>query len=665
MTSRRFDRAVPDAGERDTAGRADAARPAPRQAARRDAPAWIPPARATPPDPRVQAAALSRASGGRLTRAGHTLLDLQRQYGNGYVQQVADHAPTATAPSPVLQAKLMVGPPADSYEREADQVARQVIGGATPQAVAGVEGGRVMRTPRIQRASGADAGVVDASVQQAIGGARGGGQPLPGQVRSSMEQAMGADFGAVRVHTDARADQLARSLQARAFTTGQDIFFRRGQDYLSGSGREVLAHELTHVVQQGGGSGQADNLIQRRMGFEFETTVAVRGNFNSQKFYHGTFENDKPFYLSPGGDWKIVPDCGRMEFVTEPLATLAELQAATDEIKKFISGLQGVKRTTNIRPARPGKWIGPPGARDDFGVYVGQGEAVNLEAEVRSHDWYGQPQVSIGVRTERVGQFLRRARTDRLLLPLKGQIAKLISTQKMHPMPASLKKEGVKNLTDVMGSWTARVVKAKRLPEAWLDDADKLLERHAQSVARPDQDKLRGLWTLMRAYWAWLRKSGDVVGTSSYQKSTLAVLARTDFHSFYKDLTPVAQDVFKDARNSFLGQGHDGRVIADTNITLLRWYESISNPEGGSAYESEDGKKRPVDLLSANRSELGEIISAGTDKSMGQYPLDDKGREPSAVFELRALTPGTRIPIALMFDYVVKPIFELVEQVEQ
>lgn len=92
-----------------------------------------------------------------------------------------------------------------------------------------------------------------ASVEQEIQGARGGGQGLDGGVKRQMESAFGTNFGGVRVHTDARADSLNRSLNARAFTTGQDVFFRAGA-YNPGSsnGRELIAHELTHVVQQGG-----------------------------------------------------------------------------------------------------------------------------------------------------------------------------------------------------------------------------------------------------------------------------------------------------------------------------------------------------------------------------------------------------------------------------
>ncbi|HZM85049.1 MAG TPA: DUF4157 domain-containing protein [Blastocatellia bacterium] len=79
------------------------------------------------------------------------------------------------------------------------------------------------------------------------------GRPLESRVRAQMESAFGADFGGVRVHTGANAEALNEALNARAFTTGQDIFFGKGEyDPGSASGRELLAHELTHVQQQRG-----------------------------------------------------------------------------------------------------------------------------------------------------------------------------------------------------------------------------------------------------------------------------------------------------------------------------------------------------------------------------------------------------------------------------
>lgn len=98
------------------------------------------------------------------------------------------------------------------------------------------------------------AGPLDPDIASDIERARGGGSPLDDSVRSDMEGGLGVDLSAVRVHTDARADALNRSVQAEAFTTGTDIFFRSGT-YSPGAsdGRRLLAHELTHVVQQSTG----------------------------------------------------------------------------------------------------------------------------------------------------------------------------------------------------------------------------------------------------------------------------------------------------------------------------------------------------------------------------------------------------------------------------
>ncbi len=88
-------------------------------------------------------------------------------------------------------------------------------------------------------------------VENAINRTRGGGQALDAAAGKQMGSAFNADFSAVRVHTGPEADSMNRSLNAKAFTTGRDIYFRDGE-YNPGSsgGRELLAHELTHVVQQ-------------------------------------------------------------------------------------------------------------------------------------------------------------------------------------------------------------------------------------------------------------------------------------------------------------------------------------------------------------------------------------------------------------------------------
>jgi hypothetical protein len=96
-------------------------------------------------------------------------------------------------------------------------------------------------------------GQVSATVESSIQTAKGSGQPLSNPIRQPLEQAFSADFSQVKIHTDSQSDQLNRSIQAKAFTTGQDIFFRQGAyDPGNSTGQELLAHELTHVVQQNG-----------------------------------------------------------------------------------------------------------------------------------------------------------------------------------------------------------------------------------------------------------------------------------------------------------------------------------------------------------------------------------------------------------------------------
>ena len=176
--------------------------------------------------------------------------------------------------SPVQpQSKLTVNQIGDKYEQEADSVADRVMRmdseTATPQESnmpdAAEEG--IQRTSLsspisavAQRAEDGETQTADVSgiVQQGLSG---GGQPLDSQARAFMEPRFGHDFSQVRVHTDARASQSANQVAAHAYTVGNDIAFRSG-DYNPGSsdGKRLLAHELTHVVQQ----GAAPEAVQRQ-----------------------------------------------------------------------------------------------------------------------------------------------------------------------------------------------------------------------------------------------------------------------------------------------------------------------------------------------------------------------------------------------------------------
>ena len=104
---------------------------------------------------------------------------------------------------------------------------------------------------------------------------KGQGSSLPKAARAQMEQGIGADFSQVRIHTDSEAVDMNKEISAQAFTHGQDVYFNQGKfSPESTDGKRLLAHELTHVVQQGGGK---DNGLQRDA--ETNSTGAYTGNY--------------------------------------------------------------------------------------------------------------------------------------------------------------------------------------------------------------------------------------------------------------------------------------------------------------------------------------------------------------------------------------------------
>ncbi|MBE0430683.1 MAG: DUF4157 domain-containing protein [Dehalococcoidia bacterium] len=218
---------------------------------------------------------------------------LQQSYGNTYVQRLLS--------SMAIQAKLTVNTPNDIYEQEADRVADTVT-----RAISSVqrqeeeeEELQMKSATEVQRQeeeeeelqmksaaevhrqeeeeeeelqmkltsgvqqqeedlihqeeSAIQGGVISEGLEARINTARGAGRPLPESVRASFEPHFERDFSNVRVHTNPEANELSRQLGAKAFTTSEDIFFRDGTYQPdTDTGRNLLAHELTHVVQQKG-----------------------------------------------------------------------------------------------------------------------------------------------------------------------------------------------------------------------------------------------------------------------------------------------------------------------------------------------------------------------------------------------------------------------------
>lgn len=164
--------------------------------------------------------------------------------------------PEAVAASALaFQAKLAVGGSEDPAEREADAVAAEVVSRIARRDFS-EEPEEVNRSPaqRIRRRAtvGSQGGPVDTDTEQRIQARRGNGTALPPDVAEQMGAGFGADFSNVRLHTGTESAELNSRLQARAFTVGNDIFLGNDTNIRSSEGQELLAHELTHTIQQEG-----------------------------------------------------------------------------------------------------------------------------------------------------------------------------------------------------------------------------------------------------------------------------------------------------------------------------------------------------------------------------------------------------------------------------
>src|SRR5574343_215542 len=176
--------------------------------------------------------------------------------------RVAEPAVAQVSPIRVQCQSLRVSAPGDAAEVEASQVASRIVNMPAPSAVAA----RVSLPAGLLSRAARPGIKLPAAVapSPALPGIPSGGQALGAELRRFMEPRFGADFAGVRIHTDDTAARLAGQVQARAFAVGNQIFFDAGQfQPASRDGRELIAHELTHTLQQR--SARQPPLIQRSL----------------------------------------------------------------------------------------------------------------------------------------------------------------------------------------------------------------------------------------------------------------------------------------------------------------------------------------------------------------------------------------------------------------
>ena len=157
---------------------------------------------------------------------------------------------------------------------------------------------------------------------------KGGGHPLPESTRSFFEPRFGHDFSQVRVHSDAQAAEMARTVNARAFTTGQDVVFGAGQ-YMPRTehGKRLMAHELTHVMQQ--------NTGKRRV----TQTRRNRESSNTSETY-GVYSLTKTVY---GREYQIKSSVSLEMIQLSPLSDNLEIIWATGDKGAFFNRLRNIR----------------------------------------------------------------------------------------------------------------------------------------------------------------------------------------------------------------------------------------------------------------------------------------------------------------------------------
>ena len=226
--------------------------------------------------PSTQSHSLQK-QGVKTPAANNQIVSLQQAIGNQALQRLLR--------SRYIQAKLQVGPPNDHYEQEADRVADTVMRMPDPQysspatvsnrtyisrlyrkcteceeekvSLQSIEGGEEEPEATeavVQRVAESGSAVAEtpAGIESRLAATHTGGEPLGFRTRHQMETAFGRDFSRVRVHRDSQAAEISHKLSAHAFTHGRHIYFGSGNYQPEGSsGKRLLAHELTHIAQQG------------------------------------------------------------------------------------------------------------------------------------------------------------------------------------------------------------------------------------------------------------------------------------------------------------------------------------------------------------------------------------------------------------------------------
>jgi len=651
---------------------------------------------------------------------------LQRTLGNQTLGRLA------------IQRKMTLGPVGDAYEQEADAVAKQVVNRLHTSPAQSVtaqttqrqaEEDELQMKPLVQRQEEEEevqmkplpaistlqrqeeeeelqmkpllqrqeeeelqakgdpmlaGGDLSGDVETAVSQAKSGGEPLNVNVRQPMENAFNADFSSVKIHTDSQADSLNRSLSARAFTTGQDIFFRSGE-YNPGStaGQELLAHELTHTVQQGAASVQRSRnrdsskdklpvqlkptqrlvtektILQRKIGFEFElnhwdtyraepageideitTNPKSYDQYPSKEAYSGALKQSQ---INRTEKWKpmskgdILVERGDAEVTADEMGAITDLELRTKALDETNTGQ--VQTAANLfgtildemATEYRNKLIAGHQlrARDLTGTLKIPAAFFRTD---RPTDKKGKPQVTTGLRLESLPTLIRN------LYPDPNET----NPEKVRRGEGRLKGTGFNQDTQQAGP----ILKTMGAAPGKAENAITTFVAKHKNAPNPASDKLTGLVAMLIAYMD-MGKEGLV---RSYAKTIAPVMARTDFATMFAMLPDNERDYYS---------GDNGGKFVD----LLKgagynWWTMGNSIYSGGIKESQEPNEWYKDLKRRDwlKGMTAPSTGTGSDQLTGVHYPTQRGKD-----EIEGLgSYGNRTdPVNTLAGVIRVPILEL------
>jgi hypothetical protein len=331
---------------------------------------------------------------------GEDLLRMSRRPGGGPPggdHRREDYVSEEASRPALARAQFKLGTPGDVYEQEADRLAEQVAqnvsssaaqaggltlnrirdmvsekgislsrspNGSQLQTVSSVErdGSKMLRVSRLDKSASRTEQTIPLSLEERIRQGKGQGDALPPSVQATMGGQLGHDFRDVRVKTDVEASELTQSLGAKAFTNGSDIWLGQGE---SVNDVKLMAHELTHVVQQ----GAAPRLVSKASILDRAPASEVLGHL--QAILRDNSSHDDPIYRKEIRQFLRENDSNRIttlrrQILESPVAEGISQKDGADSVRLAACGggtksfptISTIAGNSNVKTARDEDWKG-------------------------------------------------------------------------------------------------------------------------------------------------------------------------------------------------------------------------------------------------------------------------------------------------------------------